>query len=159
MKKVKKEKNVKQAITRVLTFFLFLPLIFNLVGNFLGISGHYTYYYYGYNSVAILSRIIEDSIFTIGWRIFVLGIVSLVASLIMYFLYTKAKRGRVYAFVIAIILYGLDFALIFSGHYYEGPLGEVVSNFIHLMTFLFVIVLGLLRFLINPVGRGRYDYA
>ncbi|MFA5485928.1 MAG: hypothetical protein WC275_02430 [Bacilli bacterium] len=157
--KRRKDKNVNRSLTRTLTFFLLVPLLFNLIGNFIGISGHYTFYYYGYNVIAIISRLIENAIFNVGWRIFTLSIISIVASSLMYFLYLKAKKGRVYAFIIGVILYIADFGLVFSPYYFEGKMGVNVSNFIHLTVLLFFVVGLLLKLLMAPGRKGYYDYA
>lgn len=157
--KRKTPRNVNRSLTRTLTFFLLIPLLFNLIGNFIGISGHYTFYFYGYNSIAIISRLIENAIFTIGWRVFTLGIISMVASSLMFFLYLKAKKGRVYAFIIGLVIYVADFALIFSPYYFEGTFGVNVSNFIHLTMLLFFTVVFMLKIFIAPGRRGSYDYA
>lgn len=157
--KKRKEKNVNRSLTRALTFFLLIPLLFNLIGNFIGISGHYTFYYYGYNGIAIISRLLENAIFNVGWRIFTLGIISIVASSFMYFLYLKAKKGRIYAFIIGLIIYVADFGLVFSPYYFEGPLGVNVSNFIHLTMLLFFVLILLLKVFLAPGRRGYYDYA
>ncbi len=159
MKKEKSPKNVNRNLRRALTFFLFIPLLSNLIGNFIGISSHYTFYYYGYNSVAIISRLLEDTITNVGWRIFTLGMLTMITSALMYLLYAKAKKGKLYAFIIGFVLYAVDFSLVFSIHYYEGATGIIVSNFIHLMILLYFVVVGLLFLLKNPRWRTRYDYA
>jgi hypothetical protein len=77
----------------------------------------------------------------------------------MYFLYLKAKKGRVYAFIIGVILYIADFGLVFSPYYFEGKMGVNVSNFIHLTVLLFFVVGLLLKLLMAPGRKGYYDYA
>jgi heme/copper-type cytochrome/quinol oxidase subunit 4 len=83
----------------------------------------------------------------------------MITSALMYLLYAKAKKGKLYAFIIGFVLYAVDFSLVFSIHYYEGATGIIVSNFIHLMILLYFVVVGLLFLLKNPRWRTRYDYA
>lgn len=159
MKRPKKHKNVKNSIFRALTFFLLVPLLLNLIGNFAGISGQYTYYHYGYNTVAIASRFIENTIFNIGWRVFLLGLTTLIGSGFMYFLYHYAKKGRFTPLILGFLIYFADYVFLFSPHYYETKAGYMIANFMHLTFLAFFGVGLLLYFLINPVRRGFYDYA
>lgn len=154
-----KQKDVKKFMYRILAFFLFATIFMNLVGNLIALSGQYTFYYLGYNSVAIASRFIENTIYNISWRVLLLGLATLFSSAVMYFLYYYAKRGNKFLFMLAIIMYGLDHILSYNALYMEGQLGTTISVFIHYFIFICWLVFALAFFLVAPLKRGQYDYA
>jgi hypothetical protein len=159
MKKQAKVRHIKHNIYRYLTLFLFIPLLVNLIGNFIGISGHFTYYHFGYNAIAIASRYIENTILNIGWRIFLLGMTTVLSSGLMYGLYVAARKGYVFALVLGILLYIVDAFLSLSPLYFESTQGVNITNFIHLVMFAMLFMMILLYLLINPERRKSYDYA
>lgn len=159
MKIKKRRLDRKSFLYQSLAFFLFAPLFLNLVGNLIAISGQYTFYYLGYNSVAIASRFIENTIFNISGRVLLLALTSLSASALMYFIYYYAKRGKVFFLIVGVLLYAADFTLAFHPAYLEGVLGTKIANFIHLLFLILIFVVILARLLNSPIKRGYYDYA
>lgn len=159
MKKQAKGRHIKHNIYRYLTLFLFIPLLINIVGNFVGVSGHFTYYHFGYNAIAIASRMIENAVSNIGWRVFLLGMTTVLSSSLMYGLYIAARKGYRFAFVGGVLFYLADSFLSLSPFYFESPQGVNITNFIHLVMFAMLFIGILLYLLINPERRKRYDYA
>lgn len=156
--KTDKERNLKRNIYRYLTLFLFFPLLFNIVGNFIGLSSQYTFYHYGYNLIAIVSRIVENAITAMGWRIFLLGLITMLSSVLMYFLYYFARKGRVLPLILGAVIYLVDALAVFSPYYLESPNGLFITNFIHLVMFSVLFVGILLYLLISPERRKSYDH-
>lgn len=159
MKRKQNKKDVKQFTYRTLTFFLFVPVFLNLIGNLLAMSGQYTFYFLGYNFVAIASRFIENTIYNISWRVLLLGLLTLFSSAFMYFLYYHAHRGNKALLIVSVILYILDHLLVYTDLYMEGSSGVVISSFIHYFMMIFIATLALAYFLVKPLKRGKYDYA
>lgn len=142
----------------LLALFLFITLVLMLIGNFIGISSQYTFYHFGYNGIAIASRFIENTIFNIGWRVFLLGMTTMLAAAIMYFFYYQTKKGRIWALVVAYALYFADFFLAQSIYYTESVNGLKISAFMHLLVFSFVLFTLLLAFFRKPIRAGYYDH-
>jgi hypothetical protein len=159
MKKRNQAKNVKLFTYRMLTFFLFALALLNLGANLFAISQQYTFYYLGFNSVAIASRFIENTIYNIGFRVLLLGMTSLVASMIMYLLYFYAAKGRIVYIIIALLLYSADYSLTYLPNYLEGTHGIIISNFIQLSALTVMLFLIILNLFVHPKRRGLYDYA
>ena len=159
MKRKYKTKDVKQFTYRTLTFFLFVPLVLNLVGNLLALTSQYTFYFLGYNFVAILSRFIENTIYNISWRVLLLGLVTLFSSAFMYFIYFHAKRGNKALLIVGVLLYVLDHLLVYTDLYMEGTTGTKISIFIHFAFIILFAIFALAYFLVKPLKRGDYDYA
>lgn len=144
--------DAKKIVFKLITFFLLVVIFFNLIGNFVGISNDYTYYFWGLNAVAIFSRFIENSVLNIGLRIFLLGLITMVSSSILFILYHYGRKGKKAPLAIAVIIYFIDYLLVFTPIYRESEFSFVWSSFIHLTILALVVATGLLYLLINPGG-------
>ncbi|OQC49746.1 MAG: hypothetical protein BWX57_00767 [Tenericutes bacterium ADurb.Bin024] len=151
--------NAKKFVFKLINFFLLIIIFTNLIGNFFGISSDYTYYHWGLNSIAILSRYIENSVLDIGMRIFLLGLTSMLSSALLFLLYHFARRGKTFPLVLSIIIYIIDYALVFSPWYRESSFSYLWSSFIHLVLIALILASALLFLLINPGGdKDYYDF-
>lgn len=145
---------------RLITFFLLIPIFLNLFGNMIGIISSNTFFDFGYNIIAIISRlIIGDSVDDVNLRIFFLALLTIAGSAFVYFLYHHAKKGNVPIFIVAILLYFGDFVLGLSSLYNEQTFDLDLSMFIHVVMFAYLLVTTLAHLLVNPVRNKEYDYA
>ncbi len=154
--KEKSRINPKKIVFKLINFFLLLIIFSNLIGNFFGISSDYTYYHWGLNSIAIFSRYIENSVLEIGMRIFLLGLTTMVSSALLFLLYHFARKGKIVPLVLAIIIYIIDYSLVFSPWYRESTFSYIWSSFIHLIMIALFMAAGLFLLLLNPGGNKEY---
>lgn len=155
---MKKGKSNNRYPFHLLSFFLLAISLSNLIGNFIGISSHYTFYHYGLTMVLIVSRYLEDLIFNYVTRTLVLGLVTMATSGVYFLLYHYAKKGRLLPLLLGVLLFAFDFLLISSPFVYEP------ANFLQIMRFNHLIIFSLLLILTTLVvahkeTRSNYDYA
>ncbi len=159
MKKKPAVKTIQKSLGGIIRFFLLLPALLNLIGNYVGLTHQYTFYSFGFNAVTLLSRYIENNIVDITWRTIALVLVTFITSFIVFVLLRQTRKGKHGIFIFLFVLYALDSALVYTNGYLENASAMSITTFIHYFTLLTVGVLGLFYAFISPIKRGYYDHA
>lgn len=159
MKNIKPVKTIEQTLGSLIRFFLLIPPVFNLIGNYIGLTQQYTFYSFGFNGVSLLSRFIENNVIDITWRTIALVFVTFISSFLFFMLLRQSRKGKKGIFVFLFILYAADASLIFTNIYLENLTALSITTAIHGFVLLALLVLGFFYVLRSPIKRGYYDHA
>lgn len=159
MKKKTAVKSIQSSLGGLIRFFLLLPALFNLIGNYIGLTQQYTFYSFGFNSVTLLSRYLENNIVDLTWRTIALVLVTFLASFMIFLLLHQTRKGKRGIFVFLFILYAADSALVYTNGYLENMTAQSITTFIHYFILLALAILALFAAFIRPLRKGYYDHA
>ncbi len=152
-------KTIQRSLGGLIRFFLLVPALLNLIGNYIGLTQQYTFYSFGYNSVSLLSRLIENNIVDLTWRTIALVLITFLASFIIFIFLRQTRKGNGWIFVLLFLLYSADALLVYSNSYLENGLALSITTFIHYFVLLVVATLALFYAYLSPIKRGYYDHA